>query len=92
MFNSPSPFCCWWASCCQGSSSHTSQDGGAPGTALGKNEIIKTKYILGFDRMMKYSYLGPKEEAERHRGGHRDTHHQAGNLDLGQMGESASEK
>ena len=38
------------------------------------------------------SYLGPKEEAERHRGGHRDTHHQAGNLDLGQMGESASEK
>ena len=28
-------------------------------------------------------HLGPEQEAERHRGGHRHTHHQARDLDLG---------
>ena len=36
-----------------------------------------------FLRMEQYQvHLGPEEEGQGHRGGHRDAHHQAGDLDL----------
>ena len=59
--NSLSPSYCWLASCCQDSSSHTSQDEAAPGRASRKKMRLTRQTILSSEVCDRKLWLLPFE-------------------------------